>query len=385
MPGRSSTAFAVASLAGVVAAGVPGVARAQVDEEGLARSDLGAAALLVLVAGWIVYLLARSWWGSGREVGRRRADVEPSLELLDDPPAVVDALRSGGQPRPAVVGLVLLDLARRGYLEIAEVASPVGRDWQFRRLERPPGDLEPYENAVSTRLFAGSGALVAASDLVRWAEGNRNQARVFLDRVRNYVANEMAERGYLRQPSRVPVLANLVAAGIVVLAGLAALFSGAVVGLVVVASGVGQASLSRGLRRRTPTSAARADEWFRIARGLQEVGDADERGESDWDHLLVYAVALGVGETFVAGVLGRDDVDAPSLGAWFRAEGGDQERLYALVRFPDRLGQVLTATVERIPATPGLRPGSLGRRPSSLPGERGSSRVGSSKATRGEE
>lgn len=325
----------------------------------LARSDLGTAALLLLVAGWIGY--AALWFRfarTPRPAVTAADDDGPVLELPDDPPAVVDALRHDGTARTATLGIVLLDLARRGYLEIEEIGPPPGGDagsrddgegrtWVFRRLEMPRGSLAPYENAVYTRVFA-TGSVVTLGDLDAWVRANRQQARVWIERVRRAVAGELTSKGYVERAGRFPVFANLAASGVVGVVGLAALASGSWWGVAALASAAYQASLSGRLRRRSTAGSARALEWVEAAGALTRVDEVSRRGRKriDWEPCLVAAVALGVPGQFLDALRRRDEevVTDPGFAAWYRSPSDD--RLEAAGEFPERFGRALTAAVE---------------------------------------
>lgn len=324
----------------------------------LVHDDLTTAALLLAAAGWGVFLLARTYWGPHRRP-RRRHDAPGRVDMPDDPPAVAHALHNGGAT-PSLLGVLVLDLARRGYLRIVQEEQ----GWRFVRKDTPRGDLAPYENAVYTRLFA-AGNDTSQSSLVEWAETNRQQARVFLERIRRYVAADMRQRGYLERPRRLPVALNLAASAVVVLVGLLALFSGAVAGLVAVASGAIQASRTRMLRRHTLAGADRAQEWAEVAHALEEVADLDEDPATDregWERCLVYAAALGVAGPFVAGLERRSGTvpRGKDFAAWYeesgyeesgpegvRHEKGGGHRLEGVGRLTASLGPALAETAER--------------------------------------
>jgi hypothetical protein len=333
----------------------------------VARDDVGTAAVLTAVLGWVVFFVVRDHWRSQNV--RHHGDIDATFELPDDPAVVVDALVAGGTVRPTAIGHVILDLARRGHLEIMEdPGGPAGRDWRFRRLEGTREDLTTYENAVYTRLFSG-GDVTTWSGFLAWAGVNRVQARVFFDRIRKYVLAELTQRGYAAPPTRVPVVVNLGVAGAVVLLALVALGSGAWAGMVALASGAGQVAASRTLRRGAVASPARVLEWSRVAEGLRTFESVDAvpaTTPEEWDRYLVSAVALGVGEQFVARLRrGDGDPTGLGLGAWYRQDDGD--RLMAAVRFPERLARsfdrVAGATAGRGAAVPAPSAPSAGTAP----------------------
>lgn len=324
----------------------------------VARGDVGMAAVLLAIAGWVVFLGAYDQWGRDRRrPRRRRGDPPEDVQLPADAPAVAHALHSGGSADPGVLGAILLDLARRGYLEIIEGrrAGALGEsatDWTFRRGETPRGDLRPYENALYTRLFAAGNETTVGSVLA-WAGANRQQARVFLERIRRYVSADLREEGYLERPRRLPLALNLGVASAVVLVGLGALVSGAFIGIVAAASGALQASRTHVLRRQTLSGSDRSHQWEEIAHALEKVASLDEppaASREEWERCLVYAAALGVVGPFVAGLEEREPklFRHKDFVRWYQSDP-DGPRLAGIGLLADALGRWLADAAEGPP------------------------------------
>ena len=348
------------------------------DPDILAR-DLGLAALSLLLAGWLVFLLL--WDRYGRERGSAPHDADHGRrELPDDPPPLAHALLEIGLVRPeSVVGPTVVDLAQRGWLTIVEDRGVEDRggdaaghgEWRFRRQEGSYGGLRAYENAVLARLFA-SGDENSLSALTAWARRNQPQARGFLERIGRYVEGELVERGYVEGGKRAVVRTNQVAAAVVGLVGLFALFSGTPLGLLGLASAGLQAFASRILRRRTAGGVTRSRRWREIATLLGDVEDTDRfpveeppaRDLEGWERCLVYAVALGVGDRFLDGLRARDAAVARSrrFAAWYEGAGEGDERLRTLPAFLTSVGEALAeAAGTRAPRRPGASaPARLG-------------------------
>lgn len=342
--------------AGTVAWSTPAAAASA---DAVARDDLGAASLFLALAGWLAFLGIRERWGREGRSTRPGDDDEP-VRPPDDPPALVDALRHRGEIRPGTVGAIILDLASRGFLTIVEDRRGgfLGgeTEWRFRREEPPQGSLRPYENAVYTRLFA-TGSDVWLADLAGWVRTNRQQAKVFADRIERYVAAELRERGYLERGRRLPSVLNLSVAGVVVLVSLAALISGALLGLVGLASGAVQVVLTHRLRRRTATGADRVRLWGAAARTLERVGEIEEApadSREEWERCLVYAATLEISGAFLEGLRARDaDVLADEAFApWYEGARSDIHRLDSIGRFVTAAGETFAEVVEpaRVPS-----------------------------------
>lgn len=343
-------------IAGAMAWSTPAAAAST---DTVARDDLGAASLFLAIAGWLAFLGIRERWGR-EDRGVEPGDDDEPVRPPDDPPALIDALRHRGEIRPDTVGTIILDLARRRYLTVVEDRRGgfLGgeTEWRFRREEPPQGSLRPYENAVYTRLFA-TGNDVWLSDLAGWVRTNRQQAKVFVDRIERYVAADLRERGYLERGRRLPSVLSLSVAGIVVLAGLVALISGAVLGLVGLASGVAQVALTRRLRRRTATGADRARVWGAVTRTLARVGEIEEApadSREEWERCLVYAATLEISDDFLEGLRAREaDVLADDgFASWYEGARADIHRLDSIGRFVAAAGQAFAEVVEpvRVPS-----------------------------------
>ena len=319
------------------------------------RDDLGMAAILLAVAGWVVFLGVYDQWGRARRRPQGpRTDPPDEVQLPGDAPALAHALHGGGSADPGVLGAILLDLARRGYLDIVEGRSTdafgaSATDWTFRRGETPRGDLRPYENALYTRLFA-AGNETTVGGLLAWAGGNRQQARVFLERIRRYVAADLRDEGYLEQPRRLPLALNLGVSGAVVLVGLGALVSGAFIGIVAAASGALQAARTHVLRRQTLSGSDRSHQWEEVAHALEKVASLEEppaANREEWERCLVYAAALGVAGAFVAGLEEREPklFRHKDFVKWYESDP-DGPRLAGIGRLADAFGRWLADAAE---------------------------------------
>lgn len=255
----------------------------------LVSRDLGTAALLLSVAGWVWFALVWDRYGRARRLRDGSGEGPGSLDsaLPDDPPAVAAALVRHPSPVDAgILAAVVTDLARRGHLEVHE--QP-GLDWRFVRRRGGSDDLRGYEKVVLARLFVRSDESTV-SELGTWARRNPQQARLLLDRVRRQLDAELEDRGYVERAGRRPAALNGAAVAVVALAGLVALVGGAPVGLLALVSAAGQGVAGRGLRRRTPRGEARAAAWRRLADAWRSCGP-----EPSGDLALACALALGAG------------------------------------------------------------------------------------------
>lgn len=305
----------------------------------LLKGDLGAAAGFAMASGWLALALLRA-----PRTPPPPTDVAGG-GALDDSPAVAHALSHSGGVTPSVVAVVVLDLARRGYLEISEERRAgglgSGPEWCFRRLGPPEEEWCPYETAVFTRLFA-AGDVTSLSTLRVWARANQQQARVFLERVRRSVTREAEERGYAPVAGRLPVTANLLVAAFVFVVGVAALAAGAWIGLAAVASAIAQARVARRFGRRLATTAEGAPPWKAIRHAIGDPEALD--GTLDWNAWLVYAASVDGMEEFLEGLRGWDDRALEELAPWYEASG-TEGRLGSIARFPAAVDEALSDAV----------------------------------------
>src|SRR4051794_21414378 len=82
---------------------------------------------------------------------RRPREGPMSTELRDDPPAVVNLLSHDWTVTASAAAATVLDLARRGVIEIIQI-SPERDVIQLRRPPREVTDLRPYERQVFDHL-----------------------------------------------------------------------------------------------------------------------------------------------------------------------------------------------------------------------------------------
>jgi hypothetical protein len=148
---------------------------------------LCAVALGALALGWVV----------GRP--RRITPARPTMELGDEPPAIVDLLTSGWAPTSESVPATLLDLAHRGWLAVEE---PVPGTVLVRLRNRPPSEpLLPYEERVldQVRAVAVDGAVPAEA----LTTGPVDASRRWWRRLRAEIIADARARGFAR--NRLPV------------------------------------------------------------------------------------------------------------------------------------------------------------------------------------
>jgi hypothetical protein len=295
----------------------------------VSSEEVVAAIGVVAVAITLVLLAVLALWTRPRS-----AHAAPSsMDLGDEPPAVVDLVTDHFELTPQAVPATLVDLAARRWLAIEERgdAEVVIR---LRVHGTGQGSLRPYEDQVLGHLrgLAANGIVPAAA----MTTGPEEASAGWWKRFRRAVIADAQQRGLCRprwpRSGLLLVLAGAAAAlvaawGADKLAGddqkskllqallFAAVAGGAALGAAAVAL------LSSDRQRETPDGLAVAGRWLGVRRHLADHGDFAAKPAAAvaiWDRYLAYAVALDLAPLAVAQLpLGAED----DRHAWSRASG----------------------------------------------------------------
>ncbi|MBK9179054.1 MAG: DUF2207 domain-containing protein [Acidimicrobiales bacterium] len=265
------------------------------------------------VAAPVVALLALAgfgllWLRYGKEPEPGDDIGEYWREPLDDPPAVVVALREWGQVPATAFGATVVDLAQRGHLTIEEQRDerlgPDKVDWHFRRTGKADtSGLLDFERQTLDLVFRGS-AETSQDALTTWAREEVSTAQRLWTAWKGAVTRDYKARGYVRSRGGLVALAALGAFAVGAL-GVWAVASGAALGWVAIAVGVLLLLCSPLLRQRTPAGARRAAQWGAFRRFVKDFSRLDESPAGDlvlYERYLVYAVALGVSDDLMRGL-----------------------------------------------------------------------------------
>lgn len=265
------------------------------------------AAMVTLIGGGLgVYLL---WYTRGRDhpvSGVAPYYTEPPEDV---PPGLVGTLLDERADMQDILA-TLIDLARRGYLQIVE-HKPSGfwnvapRDFTFVRGDADPNQLRPFERRLYDKIF---GMTINERDL----SSLKDQFYTEVSAIQNDLYEETVRMGYFdRKPNvtrnlytglAIVVLIFTVGLGIV---GSALLFDYApLFPLVVVAAGiVGIALLivSRSMSRKTEVGARAAAKWNGFKRYLANLERYTEveRAKDQFERYLPYAIAFGLEREWV--------------------------------------------------------------------------------------
>jgi hypothetical protein len=248
---------------------------------------IGAAvsALLWLLAAGLLYLL-------------RQPDEPPlgprTLELGDEPPAVVNFLAHRFRVTDEAVPATLLDLAARGVLEIEQRGPGV---FFVRLLDRDPGMLAAYEARVLRHLRERvSDGVVPAQALTT---GPREQSGRWRRAFAGEVIADAQRRGLSRDRLDDRLFAVLGAASLLPAALVWALVGEVEGGLIAFLGALGLLGWikARHPQQDTPEGRAAASRWLGVRAELAENVVFATRSPLEvplWDRLLAYGAALGV-------------------------------------------------------------------------------------------
>jgi len=290
----------------------------------LADLGLGVLGVLLLILGpGAVFLL---WYTRGRDpqvalaatyIASPPSDLRPGLAgtLIDEQADMQDIMAT------------LIDLARRGYLTIAEEQKPglfgIGssRDFVYTRTDKPLDDLLPYERTLMDRLF-GARHEQRLSDL-------RNKFYTAVPMIQSQLYQEVVRAGFFRSnPDTtrklytglgIALLVVVGGLGVVLTGALASSFSSAIVcpfiSLGIAAFGLIVAG--HYMPARTRTGAEEAAKWRAFKTYLQNVTKyANVKEAADqFDKYLPYAIAFGVDRSWINTFSQVETVPIP---VWYR-------------------------------------------------------------------
>jgi uncharacterized membrane protein YgcG len=254
------------------------------------------------------------------------------------------------------VSATIVDLAVRGYLRIEEVPTTGGRrrDRDYRLVELKPADdrLRPYEALLLEHLFA-SGDQVELSSLLQHFHPQVSE-------VRDAMYKEVVDQGWYRvRPDRTrrawtAIGAMTVIAAVAVTALLAATVGWGLVGLALVAGGLGLVIGARWMPARTPKGSGVLTRALGFAVFIRE-SEAHRAQFAEKANLfteyLPYAVALGCTERWARAFRGL----AVPPQTWYV---GAQPGLFEPVAFGASVAGFSERAATTLVATPGGSGGS---------------------------
>jgi len=244
---------------------------------------------------------------------------------------------------PVDVTASIIDLAVRGHLTIIELEhrSEYARpDWELRRVANAPAEeLQRYENVLIRAVF-GDSDTVLVSELGR-------QVRANLAQVQDALYDGVVKRGWFNErPDRTRSLwatigIGTTVAGVVLTVLLAVLSSWGLVGLAIIAVGVGLLFMGRHMPAKAPAAGRVLGQIAAIRGELAEMDvselPADQHAEL-CSRALPYAVVLGGSERWIDALVATDDdADEDEGFAWYRGPRG-----WHLQNLPDSLRNLTT-------------------------------------------
>ncbi len=277
-----------------------------------------ALAVFVVLAG--LALVLWRWYTAGRDQPEHETIVpeyEPPEKLR---PAEVGLLMDE-RADPLDVTATIVDLAVRGYLEIAEVPKEGlfgSRDWSLTRKKGSDAQLRDYERTILDGLFSyGSGGQVKLSELKRHFYKTLNEAESEL------YDESVTSRWFPADPSRVRLtyaalgVALIVVAGIVTFA-LGMFAGGGIVGLATAVPAIAVIVVSPIMPRKTQSGA----ELHRRALGFErymQVAETDRQKFAEREHIfaeyLPYAIVFRCVDQWAKAFEGLDLKEATS--GWY--------------------------------------------------------------------
>src|SRR5690625_453773 len=243
----------------------------------------------------------------GSTARRWRGPQGDGEAVRDQPPSKIDAgfyqVLNRYEVRPADVSVLIIDLARRGFLQIEQIAAPDARgrggEWSLSRTDTTKEQreqLKKFEHVLLQRLFSGE-------ESVRVNALRRSFGPHFVA-VQNEIYRYVVEAGLFRaEPLDIKVSWRRGASGLIVLSAFVWVllrpiteFSGAIA-LAVLAVGIATAVISNFVGARTAAGSAAALEGGDFKRSLQFGTAGAEPIDADvFVDYLPYAHVFGAAE-----------------------------------------------------------------------------------------
>jgi hypothetical protein len=292
------------------------------DAQGLITFSVLAISLIFFIGGLLLLYLI--WYLLGR-------DQSPGVtaEFYPRPPEAISPALAGtlldenAEMRDVLAALV--DLARRGYLEIVEEEQAgFGKqgDFEFVKLKGVDKSLEPYEKELLKAIFHNQKS--------RSLSGLKNKFYKDLPDIQTALYKESVARGYFsarpdsirRRYAGLGLAMTLVVGGITfcsfsILEQTSFLTFCAAVGLL--AFPVGLIIISRWMPRKTQTGARAAEQWAGFKRYLEDIEKYTKLEEARdlFEEYLPFAIAFGLEKGFVSAF---ERVKAP-VPTWYHPYG----------------------------------------------------------------
>lgn len=282
--------------------------------------DLGAifGAITLAIGGpMLVFLL---WYTAGRD-----PNVGPVPDFVDEPPnemppGVLGSLIDERADMQDIVATIV-DLARRGYLEIREIEQSGlfglgSQDFQFTRTGKSEADLLEYERTVLNGIFPGNRSQRTLSEL-------RNKFYTVLPSIQKQLYEELVRRQLFKTNpestrGRWKVLGFLVGGGAflaLVLGGPLSELTGyylcipAALGLTAVSLFISGSHMPA----KTVKGAESAAYWAAFRRFLERIDSMTDMEEArdQFERYLPYAIAFGLSNSFVRKFATLTETPAP--------------------------------------------------------------------------
>ncbi len=261
---------------------------------------LGALAMLLCLGGPLGVLAL--WYTRGRDPNHGIIVPDFISEPPDDlPPALVGTLVDEKADMRDIVSM-LVDLARRGYIQMGEVKRDKHR---FRRTDKAPDGLRPYERQFLKDLFGGKEE--------RTLEDLRYKFHSKLPRIRNLLYDDLVAEGFVsRSPESVRKgyrafgMLLIMVAGISFVAILALSEESPIVTMICPAIAIGITGLfltltASHMPRKTVKGVQEAAKWDAFKKYLKDIEKHQDLAASAeiFDRYLPYATAFGIDRSWI--------------------------------------------------------------------------------------
>jgi uncharacterized membrane protein YgcG len=272
--------------------------------------NIGVALISLLIGLGLPVLFFVLWQTRGRD-----PDAGPVPTFLSEPPSALPPAVVGtliderADPRDAISTLV--DLAQRGYLVFEErqreglFGLGGGREFTFKRTDKPLNDLRPYEKRMMTSLFTGSSLERSLSSL-------RNTFYTTIAQIQSDLYQELVREDFFKtNPNTTRGLWSALGIGLIVFTVIGAAMIlpliedytqlGFCIPAALFVAAAAAFTFGSAMPAKTRKGAEEAAKWkafYEYLSNLDKYGSVDEAAKRFADY-LPYAVAFGIDKQWV--------------------------------------------------------------------------------------
>jgi len=226
---------------------------------------------------------------------------------LDEPPAVTSAFLHHGQVYGHAIIATILDLARRGYLNIEQSSPPEKKWWgtkppefvlQLIYQQKADDQLLDFEKDLLEFIFTNLGKGETSVNFSTFRKESSTVRKWFTE-WKKLVENHLQNQPYYDRESKRATVYSILTSLAILAAGILIVVYLGNAGTIAIVSGATFFWLSLAILRYTPEVKLRLKKLTALQKYLKKYSFLQESSKEMWPSFLVYGVALGVGNKVI--------------------------------------------------------------------------------------